>query len=236
MDHKNGIGVEVLPDGAVYRGQFRQGQRQGTGALTSPNHARFAGDFEADLKHGKGLEEWPDGHYYHGMYVQGRAHGKGYMGHSQLGDSYEGQFANGKRHGEGTYTWFDTTRFQGQWADGLQHGKGVTCDIYNHVSEETWEHGKLVERISERTLFLPMAIDSDLLKEDAAGEYRILENCSYRNSKKLADLTHVVANAGQMMWGQDAGDGWVQFEVPVRSQSREVRSHTAKPLMPNLPS
>jgi len=58
----------VFPDGAVYKGQIKNGER-----------------------HGYGIQVWPDGAKYEGYWRDNMAHGRGKFYHID-GDVYDGNF------------------------------------------------------------------------------------------------------------------------------------------------
>lgn len=62
----------VLPDGAIYRGQWKN-----------------------NMKHGKGVQIWPDGAKYEGEWKWDKANGKGKFTHAE-GDIYDGEWLNDK--------------------------------------------------------------------------------------------------------------------------------------------
>ena len=64
----------------------------------------YKGQFKNGLKEGQGLYSWPDGAWYDGQFQSDRENGFGTY-HFSNGDEYIGNFFNGRLHGNGTYTW-----------------------------------------------------------------------------------------------------------------------------------
>lgn len=91
---KQGYGTAKLPDGSVYKGQFREGLFNGRGVLVKRNGYRYEGQFKDGFPHGTGVEILGDG------------------------TRYEGRFRNGRWHGTGTVVWKDGTRYTGRFRDG----------------------------------------------------------------------------------------------------------------------
>jgi hypothetical protein len=60
-DTHSGAGISIGPDGAMSRGEFRQGQLSGAGQALSPQGAMAAGHFENGALGGDGVERAPDG-------------------------------------------------------------------------------------------------------------------------------------------------------------------------------
>lgn len=105
IDESNN-GSRTYTDGTVYRGQFRQGLREGFGTISYPprnpsQRAEYAGEWRNDRIHGKGKMTWIDG------------------------ESYEGQWHNEVKHGLGKYSWPTDKTYEGQWANGCMEGNGI---------------------------------------------------------------------------------------------------------------
>lgn len=60
-DAHSGAGISIGPDGAMSRGEFRQGQLSGAGQALSPQGAMTAGQFSNGALGGDGVERAPDG-------------------------------------------------------------------------------------------------------------------------------------------------------------------------------
>ena len=65
------------PDGAVYRGEFVAGHRQGEGTYTFSDGSTYTGEWLRGRYHGVGQCVWTDGRVYKGEWRDGKAHGYG---------------------------------------------------------------------------------------------------------------------------------------------------------------
>lgn len=53
--------MKIFPDGAVYKGEMKDGKARGKGTLTFPSGAKYEGEFKNDKFHGRGTYTYPDG-------------------------------------------------------------------------------------------------------------------------------------------------------------------------------
>lgn len=60
-----------------------------------PNNAVYKGQWKGKLRHGYGVQTWPDGAKYEGYWQNDKAHGHGKFYHVE-GDTYEGEWAEDK--------------------------------------------------------------------------------------------------------------------------------------------
>ena len=92
----------------VYKGEFSEGLRHGTGTLTVP----FA------LKRGKGTAE-DDWAVYEGEWNKGQRHGKGKWCQPD-GAEYEGEYKFDKMWGVGTWRSRDGDVYEGRYKDNIR--------------------------------------------------------------------------------------------------------------------
>ncbi|MES3020318.1 MAG: C13 family peptidase [Pseudomonadota bacterium] len=136
----------VLPDGASYHGQLRDGRLHGKGKLAWANGAWYEGAFAQGLFEGEGRYRTPAGALYRGGFKRGMMDGRGqlagvdgavYLGQFARNDFngvgrktvpnrgvYAGQFRDGQYHGLGQWSGADE-RYAGQFKQGRPNGKGV---------------------------------------------------------------------------------------------------------------
>jgi len=74
-DIREGQGKEVLKDGTIYIGDFKESYKTGKGKLTLASGYVYEGDILNDAYHGQGKMKYPDGRLYEGGYMQGQCHG-----------------------------------------------------------------------------------------------------------------------------------------------------------------
>lgn len=107
-DFPDGNVAMVMPDGKIYSGCVKRGQRQGMGELSSVDGLIYEGLWKDDLPSGHGTLVCTDG-------------------------TYEGEFVEGKRHGKGLFK-FDASLspnaekrdYVGQWKNGMPDEEGGT--------------------------------------------------------------------------------------------------------------
>lgn len=93
---------EVLENGEVYEGDFKDNLRHGLGTFTYTNGDRYEGYFVEGLKEGYGIYHFANGNRYEGPFKEGLPNGLGKQ-YFTNGDMFIGDFVEGKRHGFGTY-------------------------------------------------------------------------------------------------------------------------------------
>ena len=90
-DIKNGWAVCRWPDGSIYEGYWKDGQ-----------------------KHGQGKYIWANGMIYEGGFVEGLKDGHGKL-RQRDGEVYDGFWSKGKKHGHGKVIYLDGRVDEGQW-------------------------------------------------------------------------------------------------------------------------
>lgn len=96
--------TNILPNGARYVGEMKDGKPNGQGTLTyqdSFTWCSHVGEFRNGKPNGQGSESYRNG------------------------DKYIGEFKDGKRSGQGTYTCQDGTTYVGEWRDDEANGQGT---------------------------------------------------------------------------------------------------------------
>ena len=101
--------------GNTYIGQYSRGKEHGRGTfiwLTSG--AIYKGDFINGLREGKGVQTFADGERYEGSWANDLPNGKGVYFWAK-GARYEGDFVNQLMHGNGILTLRNGRVFSGRW-------------------------------------------------------------------------------------------------------------------------
>ena len=136
----NGQGKEVMKDGRVFEGLFKDDNII-SGHLSGPN-IDITGTWQQGEKvTGTGWQRCTDGKYYEGSWIDGQWGGKGKLTYPS-GMIYEGDFVEGKRNGQGKEIMKDGRIFEGLFEDGSiisGHVTGPNIDI-----QGTWKHGEKV--------------------------------------------------------------------------------------------
>ena len=121
---KEGQSLLVFPNGDYFQGSFKKGQIEGKGKFVSKEGSTYSGQFKKDLKSGFGKEVWPDGSCYEGFYEEAQKHGHGKFTWKD-GSVYEGDFVEDNIEGKGVYAWANGKRYDGEWKENKMHGFGV---------------------------------------------------------------------------------------------------------------
>lgn len=156
---KDGVGIQLYPDGAKFEGWFKDGMFHGYGKMTQANkdvymgqwskdkasgngtfydaklNVRYVGEWEEDLQSGYGEEIWGDDGgrtHYSGNFYKGKKHGHGRFEWAD-GSYYEGEFVGGNFQGKGKYYFADVDKvYEGEFRLGTIEGRGV----------ELWNDGR----------------------------------------------------------------------------------------------
>lgn len=103
---KEGYGREILPNGDRYEGYFVKDTMHGPGEMRFSNGAVYRGEFRDGQQSGSGNFKTIVNNSilinYDGEFLNNCFHGKGVL-KLDNGDVYEGQFTENMKHGYGTY-------------------------------------------------------------------------------------------------------------------------------------
>ncbi|CAI2373583.1 unnamed protein product [Moneuplotes crassus] len=144
-EKRNGRGIQVLKDGSIYEGEFKNGKHNGIGRYISATNV-YCGHFYHGRATGKGvLQDLKEDAKYKGYFKEMKPDGKCTKIHSN-GSKFIGEFSNGVISGFGKYEWNDGSSYSGQFKFGLKEGKGKDIDskgnIYDGQFKENKYHGK----------------------------------------------------------------------------------------------
>lgn len=123
-DVKNGAGRFIYETGDVYQGEWKNNKCNGYGVFQSGDKLKAKGYWKDDQLSGQGFEVTDTGTTYRGSYNQGEKEGKGKIVYKS-GNTYVGDFSKSNYNGEGTFTFSDGKEYIGEMKDGKMHGKGV---------------------------------------------------------------------------------------------------------------
>ncbi|CDW77644.1 morn repeat protein [Stylonychia lemnae] len=162
LGERDGVGIQLWPDGSKYEGMWRKNKANGRGRMThrngdlydgnwsddkangfgifiDSNNAKYEGQWQNDLQHGQGIETWGDPQNikaaYTGEFYKGKKNGKGRFDWED-GSYYEGGFVDGHFSGFGRYYFADLDKYyEGEFRMSNMEGKGM----------ETWGDGRKYE-------------------------------------------------------------------------------------------
>ena len=152
---KNGFGINIYPDGLIYKGlwdggtigkyglfleengnyykgEIKHGKFNGKGEINIKDRYKYIGEFSSDMPDGKGyIEDVDKGFKYKGDMVKGKKEGKGILEYND-GTIYDGEFKNDAFNGEGRLK-YKNGEYEGEFKEGKIKGKG----------KFTWEDGSI---------------------------------------------------------------------------------------------
>ena len=140
---QNGSGKYRYSTGAVYNGQFVNGNREGKGKLTFPNNNVYEGEFGRNRINGEGTMVYANGDRYTGSWFLDQPNGKGKY-YFKSRERYEGDFKSGKFEGQGTMYYPDGAYYTGAWKNNRKNGAGKLVDSEGKATNGTWAMGKLI--------------------------------------------------------------------------------------------
>ncbi|MBR1757177.1 MAG: TIR domain-containing protein [Lachnospiraceae bacterium] len=111
-------------DGAIYKGEWKNNQREGKGKLIISENEFYDGEWQNDQRNGKGAYHYANGDFFYGDWKDDQMV-DGKMTYAS-GRIYEGGWANGKKEGHGVRIGLKGERFEGTWkADKPIQAEGV---------------------------------------------------------------------------------------------------------------
>eukprot|EP00434_Breviolum_minutum_P008255 symbB.v1.2.007283.t1/scaffold438.1/size205425/11 len=123
--------------GAVYKGQWKDGMRDGVGQQTWPDGACYSGQWVANRAEGMGKFLHSDGDFYIGEWSGNMANGIGKYYHKGS-TTYAGQWKKDMQDGYGVETWIEGARYEGSFIDGQKHGHGIYRWTDGSIYEGSW--------------------------------------------------------------------------------------------------
>ncbi len=139
---KDGVGVENHPDGSVYEGQFIKDFKNGIGKFTWPDEAVYEGHFKQNDIEGIGRIVYPESKIYLGNWKNNKIEGKGVFFWPD-GRLYLGNYHAEKKNGFGIFLFNNGKRYEGYWLQGKQHGIGI-CYLKGVGRLGEWRFGKKI--------------------------------------------------------------------------------------------
>ena len=113
-------GVIAYANGGYYKGEMRDGKRNGEGVYLYPDYGIYSGQWKDGKKDGRGTYQWPNGNIY------------------------QGEWVNGVMHGRGTLVFADGGIFEGLWVDGEPQDDTATPRVATKDAEQqAYAHEKL---------------------------------------------------------------------------------------------
>ena len=132
-DCYNGRGVYAFRSGAVYTGEFRDGEIHGTGVCHFSDGRQYRGQWKHRQPDGQGTMLYPGGSQRNGWWQRGqpiddsgRIANMGQLGsQSSAADIQAGCISGDCFAGRGTLAYIDGSRYEGYFRNGLPNGRGT---------------------------------------------------------------------------------------------------------------
>lgn len=137
--HKEDVEYEYSC-GCIYKGQWKEGKREGNGVLKLCSTEKYSGIFNKGLFHDFGTLQGQN-LAYKGFFRKDQLHGFGKISYGN-GSFFEGKF-NKCEFVNGLLKWTDGKAYQGEFLHGEYSGKGKLTTSYGEISEGMWINGKL---------------------------------------------------------------------------------------------
>ncbi|MBK7406909.1 MAG: caspase family protein [Saprospirales bacterium] len=157
-DCKNGKGIYIYPSGAIYIGEFRDGEIHGIGACHYSDGSKYQGEWVYRYPEGRGTKTLPDGTKWTGRWKKGQPvdekgdvvtnlfPGKEIAAEEGDGNIQTGCVSGDCQNGDGAFAYADGSKYEGQFAHGKPNGKGVFAhfdgDRYEGGFKEGFPHGQ----------------------------------------------------------------------------------------------
>ena len=136
----NCYGTFSSPDGAKYVGQWKKGMQHGYGTYTGKNGS-YVGQWLYGKQDGYGTLTYSSGMIYSGEWYEDEYHGQGTLTLPD-GASYVGTWNFMKMHGYGTFTYPDCTKYIGEFRNDRKHGQGTLTLPDGKKIEGRWKNDK----------------------------------------------------------------------------------------------
>lgn len=135
-DCVNGRGKFKYPSGAVYFGEFVDGEIHGVGKLVYSDGREYVGEWVHRYQEGKGKMTMADGRVYKGYWKKGEFYGEDPNGEAiainkeaeieqQAPEVQTGCIVGDCENGEGTMLFADGSKYEGDFANGKINGYGT---------------------------------------------------------------------------------------------------------------
>ena len=124
-----------------YKGDFKDGKKQGHGTYEWNSGMRYEGDFINDSPNGRGVWMFATGDKYEGEVKNSEITGKGIFT-TKNGDKIDGTFANARANGRVLYAFANGDKYDGEMAQGQMTGKGVYVSKLGDRTEASFVDGR----------------------------------------------------------------------------------------------
>lgn len=136
-DCKNGKGIYIYPSGAIYIGEFKEGEIHGIGACHYSDGTKYQGEWVFRYPEGRGTKTFADGTKWTGRWKKGQPvdesgnlvtnlfPGKEIAAEEGNGNIQAGCVSGDCENGAGAFAYADGSKYEGQFLKGKPNGKGT---------------------------------------------------------------------------------------------------------------
>lgn len=211
-DCRDGTGTYIHPSGAVYNGEFKNGEIHGKGVCHYPDGSKYQGDWSRRYPEGEGTKTYADGRVISGYWQKGQqvdafgnlvgdeetARGDhpalqtgcisgdcrgGYGAFAYAdGSLYQGNFYEGKPHGQGTFFYNNNDQFSGSFQNGRPHGRGKLYKAGGRVVNGLWIAGEYIQSPNASLPARTGCVSGDC--RNGSGKYLYNNGASYEGGFK----------------------------------------------------
>lgn len=190
-DMSNGLGKQLHKGGETYLGQWINDRADGIGQFINTNNSKYEGEWKIDRQHGFGYQTQNNGSIYQGDFLNGEKHGLGKL-ELEDGSFYEGEFENNEINGLGKFVYYDGKTYSGEWKSNRMHGSGVlvysSIKRFEGIFQEDKKYGLGVFHNGEKIFIGVWKFDK------LEGEVCVIENGKMKSSfwkegKKIENLS-----------------------------------------------
>ena len=186
-------GLIEFPDGARYNGEYKE-DKDKTKILHGPGEYistafRYKGDFKDGKKQGRGVYEWANGDRFDGDFTEDSPDGRGIWIFAS-GDKYEGEVKNSSVVGKGVFTTKNGDRIDGTFADAKANGRV----LYAFANGDKYEGEMLQGRMTGKGIYVSKSgdrTDANFVDGNAQGKgtYYFSNGDRYEGDIKVGALT-----------------------------------------------
>lgn len=126
----NGQGIYIYPSGAVYIGEFRNGEIHGVGVCYYSDGSKYQGEWEYRYPNGKGTKTYTDGTKRTGLWKNGQPVDAGgnienTLATAEVSDIQTGCLSGNCDNGNGVFAYPDGSKYEGKFSNGKPNGYGA---------------------------------------------------------------------------------------------------------------
>ncbi len=160
-DCENGRGTYLSVGGAIYVGEFSNGEIHGQGVCYYPDGSKYQGEWAHRYPEGQGTKTWSSGRSFTGHWQRGQPlDDNGYFldpiqGNASVPSGFTVQFGclqGDCDGGRGTFAYADGSRYEGDFRSGQPHGNGTfyypNGDIHRGEFAQGLPHGSGIRTYS----------------------------------------------------------------------------------------